>query len=345
MKKIFLSLTITFFLFFSACSCSTEGGLQQILRISSVQPPVFIDCRPVSSTEIVFTFSLPVRVVSLNFDQDLPSESIEDGKKVKITFAQPLDAGKKITADILVEDADRNTLNVIVPFRTRNDRMPTLVFNELRFDYSKPKVEFIEFFALDSGNLGAMRLFIAHQSLSDSFYEFSPVEVQAGEYIVLHLRTVEEGCRDETGTELGLSGGTDAQSTARDFWIPGNKKLLHNTNGLWLLDQDDRIIDALLLCETPNLEGVSKALAKTFTLAAEFLGEKNAWLPPSGDKPNGSWIPDPASAVITKGTTNTRTLCRDESLLPNAEHRARNWYICATSSATPGKPNSIKRYN
>ena len=323
-------------------ACSTEGDIQQILG-TSVQPPVFVDCRPVSATEIVFTFSQPVKVISLNFDGEIEPESVKEGSEVKITLARPLEEGKKITADLLVEDSGRNSLNVIVPFRARNDRMPALVFNELRFDSSGSKVEYVEFFTPEAGNLGAMRLFIAHQSLSAPLYEFPPVEVKAGEYIVLHFRTVEEGCVDETGPKLDLSGGVEAQSTARDFWIPGSKKLLHNTNGLWLLDQDDGIIDALLLAETPDLAGVSAALAKTFAAAAEYLGAANGWLPPSGKRPAAGWIPSPSDAVLTKGTTNTRTLCRNEVILP--ERRAINWYVAATSCATPGEKNNPKRFN
>jgi len=168
------------------------------------------------------------------------------------------------------------------------------------------------------------------------------VEVKAGEYVVLHTRTVEEGCVDETGENLGLSKGVDAQTDARDFWISGSKKLLHNTNGLWLLDQDDRVLDALLLSETADLADVSTTLARTFAAAAEFLGKRKAWLPPAADTAPQDWIPAPSDAVITKGTTNTRTLCRDESIPPGP--RALNWYITATSSATPGKPNNPKRY-
>jgi len=342
MKNYFLSVPLLVFLLFSACSCLTEGtGIQQLLE-AKAEAPVFLDCKPVSSTEIVFRFSAPVRVVSVNFDIPVKTESIDEGQEVRITLTESPGEGKKITVDILVEDANRNSLNVIVPFRARNDRMPALVFNELRFDSSGKKVEFVEFVAQESGNLGAMRLYIAHQSLSNPFYEFPPTEIKAGEYIVLHTRTVEEGCVDETGENLGLSTGTDSQKNARDFWVPGNKKYLHNTNGLWLTDQDDRIIDALLLCENADLAGISAALTKTFAAAAEFLGREKAWLPPSGEIPQNGWIPEASDAVLTKGTTNTRTLCRDEKIPP--ERRAGNWYITATSNATPGAPNSTKRY-
>jgi len=310
----------------AALSCSTEGSLQQILG-TKAEAPVFLDYRSVSSSEMAFGFSQSVRVVSLHFSPVLEVGSVGEGSEVTVAFAAPLAEGMKVTADILVEDSSGNTLNVIVPFRARNDRMPPLVFNELRTEYSKPKVEFVEFIAKGAGNLGALRLFIASHSLSTPAYEFPPAEVKAGEYIVLHLRTLEEECLDETGTDLTLSGGTEAQDGSRDFWLPGAVKMLRKTDALWIMDQDDRIIDAVLLGETP--ESVL-GNAKT-SEAAEFLCGKKAWLP------------DPAGAVITAGTTNTRTICRDEGI--PASPQAKNWYIAATSSATPGKPNSTKRYN
>jgi len=334
-----LWFSVPAFLFFTAFSCSTGGDIQQILG-TSAEAPVFEDCRPISSTEIVFRFSLPVRVVSLDFDPALEAESIEDGQEVKVTFAQPLEEGSKITADILVEDSDKNSLNVIVPFRARNDRMPALVFNELRTEYTKPKVEFMEFIVPENGNLGAMRLFIAGYSLSKPVYEFQPAEVKAGEYLVLHLRSIEEGCVDETGQDLALSGGTEASKDARDLWISGSAKLFHKTDALWLMDQDDRIIDAVLLCESPAAEWSAKD--RNIAAAAEFLARNGAWLPPSGETPDEDWIPGPTDAINSTGTTLTRTICRDETL--SAERRAANWYITANSGASPGKANNPKRY-
>ena len=335
MKKVFSLLPVIFLL---AISCSTDKGIQQILGISA-EAPVFLDCRPVSATEIVFKFSTSVRVVTFNIDPAMEALSIEDGQEVRITFDRPLEEGKKFTADILVEDPDRNSLNVIVPFRGRNSRMPALLFNELRTEYTKPKVEFVEFYAPEAGNLGAIRLFIAGYSLLKPVYEFPPAEVKAGEYIVLHLRSIEEGIADETGSNLALSLGTEALSDARDFWLPGSSKLFHKTDALWLLDQDDRIIDAVLLSENPGAAWGSKETA--IASAAEYLAREKAWLPPSGESA-GQWLPTPSDAVITSGSTLTRTICRDESLAP--ERRAAAWYITATSSTTPGKPNNPKRY-
>jgi len=336
MKKYrFFTLLLVLMLIFAALSCSTEGALQQVLG-KSAEPPVFLDCRPVSSTEMVFTFSQAVNVKSLYFDPPLEVKSIDGGEEVTVIFAKQLEEGKKVTADIIVEDSGMNTLNVVVPFRARNDRMPPLVFNEIRTEYSKPKVEFVEFFSKGAGNLGAMRLFVAGQSLTTPVYEFPPVEVKANEYIVLHLRTIEEDCLDETGTNLALSGGTDAHNEARDFWLPGAKKLLHKTDALWLMDQDGKIIDAILLSEKDDAKWSSDKVSE----AANLFGKEKAWLPSNGKA--AEWSPGPSDAVIAAWTTNTRTICRDNSL--PIKPCAGNWYITANSSATPGRENNPKRY-
>jgi hypothetical protein len=315
-------------------SCSSEGELQDILGLNSeTKSPVFLDCRPVSSTEVVFTFSHPVTVVSVVFEPALEIDSVEDGSEVKVTFTGNIEAGIKITADILVEDSKKDTLNVIVPFRARNDRIPTLVFNELRTEYSKPKAEFVEFLARESGNLGAMKLFIAGYSLSEPIYEFPPAEVAAGEYSVFHLRTLEEGCVDETGPNLALSGGTDAHDNARDFWLTNTAEMLRKTDALWLMDQDDRIIDAVIFSENPGASWGNSKVAE----AAKFLGTKKAWLPLSKGDEDEHWSPSPDDVVISKGTTVSKTICRDESF--PAEPRAGNWYITATNGLTPGEKN------
>ena len=306
-------------------SCSTEGAIQAILGMS-VQAPVFIECKSLSSTELLFSFSHSVRLVSAYFDPYQEYEVLEEGMEIRLAFAEPVQEGRRITVDLLVEDADRNTLNVIIPFRTRNDRMPLIVFNELRLDYSNPRIEFIEFYVLEPGNLGAMRLFIAHQSMTTPFYEFAPVEVKRGDYIVLHMRTQNENSVDELGEDINISQGDGANDNARDFWVSGNRRLLHSPNGLWLLDQDDNIIDSLLLSLNPEADINNR----TFLAAAEFLVSK------------GEWSMDPHNAIITRGTAATRTLNRDESL-PH-ERKAGAWYITVQSGHTPGFLNDTRRY-
>ena len=326
----------------TVCSCATGTGEDIAGKIfgSKSEAPVFLSCQAVSETEINFTFSQPVKVVSLHFSPAITLEKVEDastggtGGTVRVIFSDGPGSGERLTADLLAEDSNGDTINVLVPFLTRNSRIPRMLINEIRTEYSKPKCEFIEFKTLQAGNLGALRLFIEGNYKAPMVYEFPPVEVAAGEYITLHLRTLEESSRDERGSSLDESGGADSSPTARDLWVPGSVKLLHKTDVMYLLDQDSRIVDSVLLSESADPWWGKDYLAE----AAELLYKGDAWKSADGK------ICSPADAVISGGTTVTRTICRDETLTRNSGTAA-DWYITANSSATPGKPNNPKRYN
>jgi hypothetical protein len=185
---------------------------------------------------------------------------------------------------------------------------------------------------LSGGNLGALRVFVAGNDKDPLLYEFEPVEVKEGEYVVLHLRTLEGAlCKDEYGENLNESGGTDSCPTARDFWIPGSAKLLHKTDAVYVLDQDDWVLDAVMLAESPAL-----LWDKTyFSDAAEFLFSQGAWKSATGT------VCGPVDAVNSSGITSTKSISRDETA--ENTHTAADWYVTATSGTTPGLPNNPKR--
>ena len=315
MKKLILAGITTLFIL----ACSTEATLMG----TSASPPVFYGCKTPAEGEVNFFFSREVKVSSMYFDPPMETEILGQGETVAVRFDSQLPGGSKVTADLLVEDSKRNTLNVLISFRTRNDRMPELVINEIRAAYSKPRVEFVEFKTLSAGNLGAMRLFAAY-SQEEPIFEFPPVEVKRGEYIVVHTRSIEPGLVDETGTNLAASKGTDALTTARDFWIPGAIKL-HGTNAIYAMDQDNRIIDGVLLASSAT------RWKDSITTAAQEMVRQGVW--PGFE---------PGDAVNADGNTATRTICRVESR--KNSHSAADWYITVTSGATPGKANNPARY-
>jgi hypothetical protein len=336
MKYLYLFLAGICSVFCTVCSCATDTGGEAAAHIlgGKSEAPVFLSCNAVSETEINFRFSRPVKVVSLHFNPAILVNEVEDGSTIRVSFSNGPGPGEQITADLLAEDSNGNTINVLIPLRTKNNRIPPLRINELRTEYSKPKCEFIEFKAFGAGNLGALRLFIAGNSKAPLVYEFPSVEVANGEYITLHLRTTEESNRNELGKNLEESGGADSSPTGRDLWIPGSNKLLHKTDIIYLLNQDDSVVDAVMLSESADPWWNKDYLAE----AAEFLSGEGAWKSPDGK------ICSPANAVLSGGTTLTRTICRDETLKGNSGTAA-DWYITANSSATPGKPNNLKRYN
>ena len=322
---------------FGACSCSTEQAIQDALG-ASAETPVFLGVKALSVREIQFEFSKPVTVRSLNFDPPLEILSIQDGttgeeSSALVTLTEAMQGGARIIADLLVDDEMGNTLGALVPFRSRNDRIPQVRITELRTEYASPRVEFVEIKTLSAGNLGALRLFIAGTGMEEPVFEFPPVEVAAGEYLVTHLRTADPASVDETGADLAFSAGAEALPDARDFWVPEAVKRLRKTDAVLLLDQDDRILDGALLSENPDNAWAKEDLDR----AAKLLAAQGAW-----KNNDGSPVLSPRDAIPAKGTTATRTICRDEAA--DDTDTAADWYIAATSQASPGKPNSDKRY-
>ena len=332
MKKIY-------FILLGACialgSCSTgDAASAAQMAGGSSQALLYLNCRAVSEDEIEFEFSRPVTVKSLNFEPAVQIASIQNGNTVRVTLEEKTGPGMLFTADLIAEDEKKNTINVIVSLRSRNNRMPKLVINELCTESATvtagKKEEFIELKMLSAGNLGAMRVFILGNTnaAKQTIYEFMPVEVRANDYVVLHLRKWDELCRDEYGDNLDLSRSVNSSPNARDFWIPGDAKLMQKrATTVYVLDQDDRVLDAVMLSETAGALWERDYFAE----AANFLFNQGAWKSPDGG------ICRPADAVISAGSTNTKTICRNET--KNNSNTAADWYITVTSGATPGGRN------
>jgi len=302
----------------------------------STQALLYLGSRAVSEEEVEFEFSAPVTVRYLNFEPKLSIASVEEGSTIKVKLESGIEPGVLLAADILAEDEKRNTINVLVSFRSRNNRMPQLVINELRTEYSNPRTEYIEFKMLSGGNLGAMRVFIHGNTntSSQTIYEFKPVEVKKNDYVTLHLRTVEASSRDEVNGKMDESGGRDASPTAWDFWVPGNSKLIHKEASIvYVLDQDDRVLNAVMI----STESQAWWGKEYFAEAAQFLFSQGAWKSADG------LLPGPADAVRSTGTTNTRTINRDESVTNT--NTAADWYVTVTSGLTPGRANNTGRYS
>lgn len=308
--------------------------MQNVISFDTTMP-VFMGAKALSSLEIAFDFSVPVSATSVQFDPPARIDRIEPGNRMLVHLLDPLPEGERIMADLLVEDEKGNTLMIVTPFRARNERIPKLVLNEIRTEYSKPKVEFIELVTKTTGNLGGLSVITAYQGLLQPLYEFPPIEVTAGEYIVLHLRTVEETCVDETTEDLSLSGATETNNFSRDLWINGSEERLRKTDGVALVDQDGNLIDATLFSEYTTGEWLKNELSQFCSL----LNEKGAWKQKTGN--DGPLLPQDAMPSGT--TTTTRTICRDEAT--EDSDSALNWYVTVTSGATPGTSNRTERYS
>jgi len=305
-------------------------------EIPDVSPPetVFLSWKAVSESELVFEFSQPVMVLEVNISPSVNIGSVEDGENtVRVILEETLEPGQWYEAVITAEDQYEKVVNAQVSFRFRPGRIPELLITELRTEAELPKfkAEFIEFKILSDGNLEGLQVFIASNPKNPLVYEFESVEVTKGQYVVLHLRTLEDSCKNEYGGRINESGGTDSSPTAWDFWIPGKEVLLRKTDVVYVMDKNGWVLDAVIFADKPDAwKGKNY-----FVEAAMFLYTHDAWKSETGT------VPGIEDAVDSAKTTTTRTICRDETTVNT--HTASDWYITINSGTTPGKPNNPNR--
>ena len=172
---------------------------------------------------------------------------------------------------------------------------------------------------------------------------FPAAEVDAGEYIVVHYRSLEEqrsGCIDETNDDLNASTAADSVDGARDFWIADANARLADSDVVLLRERSGgQLMDAVLFAEDVQ----SNWKNETLTAAAAEAVATGVW---QGDG-------TPATAAVSTGITLTRTLCRQnipdidfavETGLPLPENNSGCWFIVKTSGCTPGAVNSIEMH-
>ncbi|MGL4982378.1 MAG: hypothetical protein ACRC4W_05965 [Treponemataceae bacterium] len=339
MKKVY------YFLIFLTCvSCKlATNNPESSLLVGDFESPKMLSFVPVSEQLIEILFSKPVRLYSIDVDlvsdiqkdalterESLLSFEVEteiiDGTLVKVFLKDKTEIGKKYSIKGVVFDSNDNTLDFLGYITGFNSRIPKLVINEVRNEYSKPRVEFIELLALSDGNLAGVSLYNSHDG-EKARYEFPFAEVKAGEYIVLHLRNMEEGTVDEINA-LDESGGVDALPTARDFWVNNQSARLGRQDVILLEERKDgKLIDALLLIESKY----SSWQKDVHEQAAKKAFSAGVW--------EGGW--DIGSAVITDNVTATRTISRQSTEGVNGKDK---WIVVDTSNGTPGAKNSSKPF-
>lgn len=317
--------------FIICASCALDAGLVGVWG-GDCASPVLESLVSVSESELVAVFSDPVTVTGVRLyprsgaSADSGSavrwESLGDTPEIRFILEEPPAIGIPSVLSATVEDERGNSLSFAWPFTGYNSRPARLRINEIRTAYSKPKVEYIEFLVLESGNLSGVEITNARNE-DNPAYVFPAAEAAAGEYVVYHLRSVEDGLVDETGA-TDISVGTDARPAARDFWDTLTSSPLKKTNVIIVRCRaGGPIMDALLCAESTVSAWPTDALSRA-------AGEAFA---------SGAWGPgaDPAGAAVTDATTATRTLGRR----PSADDTgtAADWAVCRTGKASPGAAN------
>ena len=351
MKKIFpflkaafvwgffpLMLAFLILWFAGGCSVSTEGihilaGDYELPQIKDV----IVD----SSDSILIQVSKNVRledcslskipdekefssfeILSSGEYESLELESVSGAgtDSIRIDFAQETEIGKNYILFGRLVDSSENTVEIALSFKGFNCRPAKMIINEVncKYDGTKSRAEFVEFYVLEDGNLSGLELCSTKYG-EEKKYIFPCAEVKKGEYICLHLRVLngeEELCVDELGSDLTLSQGSRT-SSARDLWYYGNAARISDTDVLLLKGKKSQIIDGIPYC--------AKDLSKwndNMESALELLCAQGLW--------SGEYM----SSV---GASATSSMSRQRQSVPSSKE---NWIVVKAGNASPGLVNS-----
>lgn len=199
-------------------------GIESVV-LGDIRPPIVRSAQLENAREFVLEFDEPVQVREGSFCAEPGDLVVSAGSaeaKVNICFQPQPAPGEAVTLAGSVQDLSGNTTRVQVQFKGYNDRPAALVLSEVQTakNTSKkaPHRDYAEFYVKGAGNLGGM--FVQWASSAKTMrYDFPACEVGEGEVIVLHLAPEGiSGEKNESGNDLGLSGGIDATPGGRDFW-------------------------------------------------------------------------------------------------------------------------------
>lgn len=320
----------------AACLVEPAPGL---LPEADYRPPALLSAGAAGERLFVLGFDEEVRPVEGSFALALPGlsgasvaappDAVAEGGELRLFLAETMSPGADYLLSGEVADLRGNTTRFALGFVGWNPRPPLLRLSEFQTaknaSLSNAHRDYVEIEVLEAGNLGGVELAYA-SSLKAFRYRFPGAEVAAGDYVVLHLAP--EGLpeeRDETGTELGLSGGVDARPFARDFWSRAGA--LPDENG------------AAALYARPGGElrgGFFYAdEEKAGPVGSGRLGELLAALSGAGAWPLGGAEPAWDDAFPWKPSA-----ARSLSRAPGSEAKgAGAWYLTAAGGQSPGAPN------
>ncbi|MGP1587743.1 MAG: hypothetical protein ACTTHG_05305 [Treponemataceae bacterium] len=336
MKNCFIKISISLFfaliviLVFTGISCSiTPHGIE--ILTGNYESPKLLSLEITSESEAYITFSkqikfekLCIKEIETNSIINFEQKDLKNGAW-KINFAKTLSCANIYQIEGNAVDTRGNTLYFKDKFQGFNSRIPKVIINEIRTESSKTKSEFIELKSLESGNLGGMELISAYDGIEKN-YILPPAEVKKDEFIVIHMKKMDEDNVDELGDDISLSEGSESIKNARDLWVENIDTRIGKSDVILLKTRvNGKIMDSVLFCES-KIEDWKKEFLKE---CAKLAFESGTWKEGFSAK----------DAACSDGVTVTRTLSRQ-----SVENGKNCWIVTANGKCTPGAENSKEKY-
>ncbi len=324
------------------CSCTPLSGYRELMN-TDIHPPIILGAETASENCFILEFSEQVIPVQNSFNFLPPAgiekitvstikESSEQKELLCIYTETSVPPGSRFIVEGEVMDPSGNTLFFSAAVYGWNDSIPDLIINEFTTQGSSAHPDRVELLALSTGNTAGITFCDGVNSDRNQRVILPPIEIQKGEFIVIHCGKETEFSLSETlSTSESLS--KFATDSAWDVWIESGKGLSGN-NGIISLytSPQGSLIDAVLYSNRnsdsdTNYNGFgSRALLKRVAVLADQKG----WNPSGFDI-----IPE--DGINPDDSTATRSMCR---ISPDTDTDSRDdWYIVPTGKSTFGEIN------
>lgn len=275
----------------------------------------------------------------LNAENKIPviGEFTEEEKALHFKVDSKTHIGKKYELYSVVRDRNGSSLSFSIPFYGENDHFPVVAISEVNESYSQKDnlYEYVELYVLKSGNLFGLELITASDEKS---FELPCVEVEAGEYVVVHLRKSEspDGV-SELGSDFNLSTAPGSVSGARDIWLDNTQSVMSSSAEIVILNNKAmcRMLDCLPYCKEEYAQANDYWKTESLAQAAVRCIEAGVW--------QGSLTPIDAVYSTERKTISYISRLNIPGLSDTGcfNNDAQCWMGTTKSKMTPGKPNSI----
>lgn len=282
-----------------------------------------------------------------DMDMQITVSSYETiGKEICISLSTPMKPGKLYHLESIVYDTKHNSLTLLIPIYGYNGNPPELLITEFTVEgNSKTRPETVELYAKSSGNLAGVTLHISRYQEEEQ-YIFPNREVSQGTYILLHMRTTRNPAEED---EFLLTNESDAPNThpnAWDFWSNNYIQPLHTSppseglsasNGSLALYNSPQgsLLDAVIYSSGKSTAHQGFGSAEVLKQAAT-IGAQGGWAAWNSLEQYTLIAGD--IAIISKGSTTTRSICRKREDTQWIDTNSRNdWYITPTGGVSFGE--------
>jgi hypothetical protein len=289
--------------------------------------------------------------ISISFDEDaglcadktritppLAVTDVTGPSKNVILRGEKQAPGRMYSLEAEAQDAHGNSASFVAQFYGYNARVPRLLINEFTPRGSGNHPDLVELKAMTAGNMGGVVLCLGSPGSYDARLVFPPFEVEAGSFIVVHLKPSGDPAEVDETVDTAASKGFDASEAAFDFWLKDGRGLGGNNGVLALCDRPGGpCMDGVLYSNRTSQsdEQYGGFGSDEMRARADELVKCGAW------KTAGARV-TPEDAVSPEGSTGTRSICRSSASTDT--DGPEDWHIVPTRKATFGAENSNEVY-